>query len=250
MRRLNAVFLSVVLVLTLSSCRAEVQDNNDRSTDEVHQTGEPQVYDIEIVSELGKSTEEVKDTQTIVWLGDSLTQGSLGDRNDNIPNAPYEKLKKLVAPVRVEGYGLYGYDTHYIFDTYYIYKGYIDEYNNYQGVDINNTYIIWVGSNDWVNAGQANAETQPVIDEIDKFLTGYGEVKNYIIIGTTSRHEMGDLYKSINNDLKEHYGEHFLDIINIIDEYGYSEDRVHLSQASYDAVAEAVFQKLEALGYI
>lgn len=245
------------LVLTLSCCNAKKGEYNDSTVNE-----QSSVHDIEVVSELSNPIEaepqqtaslgsyDVGDEPTIVWLGDSLTQGSLGERNDNIPNAPYERLKKLVAPIPVEGYGLYGYDTYYIFDTYYIYKGYLDEWNNYHGVDINNIYVIWVGSNDWVNSGKANSETQPVINEIDKFLTDFGDVEKYVVIGTTSRYEIGDLYLSINNDLRAHYGEHYLDIISVIDEYGYSEDQVHLSQASYDAVAEAVFRKLKTLGYI
>lgn len=38
---------------------------------------------------------ETASTKAIVWLGDSLTQGSLGHKNDNLANAPYEKLKSL-----------------------------------------------------------------------------------------------------------------------------------------------------------
>ena len=182
-------------------------------------------------------------TKAIVWLGDSLTQGSLGDNNDNLPGAPYETLKKLVN-VPVEGYGLYGTNTH---DIFWAYRD-EDHYN--QKVDPAKTYIFWVGSCDWCPEEGPNANTAPVIAEIDNFIAQNGGVKNYIVIGTTSRHRLGDLYIPINKDLAAHYGQHYMDCIDLINKYGYSPDRTHLSQATYDAVAMAVFQKLKTLGYI
>ncbi len=180
--------------------------------------------------------------QPIVWLGDSLTQGSLGDENDNLPNAPYEKLKKKVS-VPVEGYGFYGYKTHDIFWVY------TDETQLNQEIDPHKTYIFWVGSCDWCPDEGPNTNTAPVIDEIDRFLAR-GSVKNYIVIGTTSRWRLGDNYIAINKDLSAHYGKHYMDVIDIINKYGYSPDNTHLSQATYDAVANAVYEKLKALGYI
>lgn len=182
-------------------------------------------------------------SKKIVWLGDSLTQGSLGDDNDNLANAPYEKLKTMTS-VPVEGYGLYGYKTNTIFWVYV--DG--DHYN--QEVDPDNTYIFWVGSNDWVVDGVPNADTAPVISQIDDFLTKFGTIDKYIVIGTTSRYELGDMYKSINKDLAAHYGDHYLDVIDIINKYGYGSDNIHLTQATYDAVAKAVYEKLKQLGYI
>ena len=182
-------------------------------------------------------------TKAIVWLGESLTQGSLGDNNDNLPGAPYETLKKLVK-VPVEGYGLYGTNTH---DIFWAYRD-EDHYN--QKVDPDKTYIFWVGSCDWCPEEGPNANTAPVIAEIDNFIAQNGGVKNYIVIGTTSRHRLGDLYIPINKDLAAHYGVHYMDCIDIINKYGYSPDRTHLSQATYDAVANAVYQKLKTLGYI
>ena len=181
--------------------------------------------------------------QPIVWLGDSLTQGSLGDKNDNLPGAPYEKLKTLVN-VPVEGYGYYGWNTHDVLWYYTASEGLG------QKADPNKTYIFWLGSNDWVVDGEPNSNTAPVIAEIDRFLHLEGEIKNYIVIGTTSRHRLGDLYVPINSDLAAHYNIHYMDVIDIINKYGYSEDNTHLSQASYDAIAVAVFNKLKALGYI
>jgi len=180
----------------------------------------------------------------IVWLGDSLTQGSLGDDNDNLPNAPYERLKSLVS-VPVTGIGLYGRTTHEVLWAY------SDEDHYNQEADPNKTYIFWLGSNDWVAGDVANSNTAPVINEIDSFLDAYdGRINNYIIIGTTSRAGIKDLYIPINNDLKAHYGEHYMDVMDIINKYGYSEDMTHLSQESYDAIADAVYEKLKSLGYI
>ena len=182
--------------------------------------------------------------QPLVWLGDSLTQGSLGDKDDNLENAPYVRLAELVQ-VPVEGIGLYGYTTGEVLWTY------VDGDHYDQEADPKKTYIFWLGSNDWVTDDGANSDTAQVISQIDDFLDSYdGPVKNYIVIGTTSRHELGDLYKNINKDLYEHYKEHYMDVIDIIDKYGYTEDKTHLTQASYDAVADAVYEKLKELGYI
>ena len=183
-----------------------------------------------------------KKTQTIVWLGDSLTQGSLGDENDNLANAPYVRLRNKV-DVPVEGYGFWGYNTHDIFWAYQ------DTYG--QKVDPNKIYILWVGSCDWVVDGVSpNSKTGPVISEIDNFLSKNGGVRNYIVLGTTSRHRLGDRYIKINKDLSDHYGSHYMDVIDIINKYGYSSDRTHLSQASYNAIADAVYNKLKSLKYL
>ena len=191
------------------------------------------------VEESGKLT-----GQPIVWLGDSLTQGSLGDKDDNLENAPYERLKSLV-DVPVFGLGEYGHTTHEVLWEY------CDSDHYDQAADPDKTYIFWLGSNDWVTGDGANSDTKPVIDEIDGFLDAYdGAIRNYIVIGTTSRYEIGDHYIDINKDLADHYGEHYLDVIDIIDKYGYVEDKTHLTQASYDAVADAVFEKLKELKYI
>ncbi len=189
------------------------------------------------------NTESSAKAKAIVWLGDSLTQGSLGDENDNLANAPYEKLKQMVN-VPVEGYGMYGWKTHDIFWAY------IDEAHFNQDVDPEKTYIFWVGSCDWCPDDSVNSDTAPVIAEIDGFLARGGGIKNYIVLGTTSRWRLGDLYIPINKDLAAHYGNHYMDVIDIINKYGYSPDNTHLSQGSYDAIAAAVYEKLKSLGYI
>ncbi len=269
-KNLTTVFIAASMILVLSACNKEpvqttppapsedssievvsidpaVSDDNvsvSESVNDPEPVEEAETTDNDADTAASKDHINKADAQPIVWLGDSLTQGSMGDDNDNLPNAPYEKLKKLAAPVPVEGYGLYGYNSHDIFWVY------VDSDHFNQDVDPNKTYVLWVGSNDWVTPDGANSNTQPVIDEIDTFLTKFGEVKSYIIIGTTSRISLGDLYKPINEDLKAHYGEHYMDVIDIINKYGYNGDNTHLTQESYDAVAEAVYEKLIELGYI
>ena len=210
----------------------------EEMAEEVAETPAAEISKTEVSSE-----KTVSKPKAIVWLGDSLTQGSLGDKDDNLANAPYVRLQKKV-DVPVEGYGFYGYNTHDIFWVY------TDETQLAQQIDPAKVYIVWVGSCDWAPSEGPNANTAPVIKQIDDFLAHNGGVKNYIVIGTTSRLRLGDLYIPINNDLKAHYGIHYMDCIDIINKFGYSEDRTHLSQASYDSIADAVYDKLKALGYI
>lgn len=191
----------------------------------------------------GKEEEKKSGAQPIVWLGDSLTQGSLGEDEDNLANAPYVRLAKKVS-VPVEGYGLFGFNTNDIF------RAYTSPKELGQTIDPNKTYILWVGSNDWVAFGDPNADTGHVMERIDQFLAEKGGIKQYIVMGTTSRYKLGDLYIPINQDLAAHYGVHYMDVIDIINQYGYSPDNTHLSQASYDAIADAVYAKLKAMGYI
>lgn len=216
---------------------APSDENTDEASEETEEVTEVTLEDAEA------APSGVIANQPIVWLGDSLTQGSLGDDNDNLANAPYERLKKRVN-VPVEGYGMYGYTTHEVLWTY------TDAAHLNQKADPNKTYIFWLGSCDWAPPDSVNSNTAPVIKEIDRFINLDGGIKNYIVIGTTSRWRLGDLYIPINKDLAAHYGVHYMDVIDIINKYGYSEDNTHLSQASYDAIADAVYNKLKSLGYI
>lgn len=188
---------------------------------------------------------------TIVWLGDSLTQGSLGHENDNLANAPYVELAKLTGRV-IEGYGYYGYKTHDIFWVY------VDENHENQKKDPAKTYVFWVGSNDWVVDGKTNDDAQTVIDEIDSFVSG-GGITKYIVLGTTARYELRkdyksnggvDLYQSINDQLKEHYGDKYLDVNSVISiDDGYGPDNIHLTQESYNEVASLVDKKIKEMGW-
>ncbi len=188
----------------------------------------------------------------IIWLGDSLTQGSLGDRDDNLDYAPYIKLGELVKPYgnTVEGYGYYGYNTHDILWTY-------GETLNGQPKDKDAIYIFWCGSNDWVVDDIPNTETAGVMAEIDNFLANNGApIEKYVVIGTTARLQLreGELYNIINAALASHYGNHYIEVNDMIDtdtmDGGYVIDAVHLKQESYDKVAARVFEKLKSLGYI
>lgn len=184
---------------------------------------------------------------TIVWIGDSLTQGSLGHDNDNLPNAPFNRLAELTG-LKVEGFGFYGYNTH---DVFWCYK---DETQCNQSVDGNKTYIFWVGLNDWAGGEGITTDTELVIMEIDAIISR--GLEDYVVIGPTARKELRQTigekaaYESINEDMKKHYQEHFLDILDIVTLDGFGQDGIHLNQDAYDRVAEAVYDKLLDLGYL
>ena len=256
--KINIVIILLATLFVINGCASAIQpsqkpekkigvvnsENADQSEDEnnLPEISDDQVMSNEIITEETTDTPSVNKHTAIVWLGDSLTQGSLGHNNDNLANAPYERLKKNV-DIPVEGYGMYGVNTHDIFWVYH------DESQMNQKIDNNKIYVFWVGSNDWVVDGEPNSNTEPVIKDIDKFIAD-GDLTDYVVIGTTSRWKLGDLCIPINNDLRDHYGEHYLDIIDIINKFGYCEDNTHLSQASYDSIADAVLDKMKALGYI
>lgn len=186
--------------------------------------------------------------KTIVWLGDSLTQGSLGDSNDNLENAPYVRLAKLSGR-NVEGFGFYGHDTGGVLWMYGA-----EAWAN-QTTDPTKTYVFWVGSNNWVQSGGIiNDDTDAVIERLNSFVEGYG-IEHYIFLGTTARKELRNningvpAYKSINSKLEKYYGERYMDVIDVIGENGYGPDEIHLTQEAYDKVADAVYKKLKKLNY-
>lgn len=190
-----------------------------------------------------------KKDYTIVWIGDSLTQGSLGEVDDNLPNAPYEKLKEITGN-NVEGFGYYGYNTH---DIFWFFS---DEEHGNQKKDPGKVYVFWCGSNDWVVNGVGNTDASSVISQIDNFLAN-GGINKYIVMGTTQRLELrGDsddynLYDMINAQLQDHYKEHYFNVTDIISiKTGYGPDRIHLTQESYDNVAEKLAEKLREMNYL
>jgi hypothetical protein len=183
----------------------------------------------------------------IVWLGDSLTQGSLGDMDDNLKHAPYVRLKKLCADRGdvVEGFGYYAYVTSDIFWRY-------DEfYENGDPKDPEKVYVLWVGSNDFALSPDPLSAVPEVTAQIDKFVGG--GIDKYIVLSHLPRAETRPegLYKEINAALEKKYGERFLDITSCAPfPDGFQSDEVHLTQSSYNNVADAVYEKLIEMGYI
>lgn len=175
--------------------------------------------------------EQKKDIPDIVWLGDSLTQGSLGDdnHNQNNPQAPWRVLGEI-SGLNVAGAGFYGYTTHDIFWAY-------GEYNGIKDPDI--TYIYWVGSNDFY---QSPDNIGSVIEEIDNFNRNVG-ITDFLVLGTTNRHDMDpNAYIPINKTFEETYGDKYLDIMPYVE---YGPDGIHLTESSYAAIARAVYDKLK-----
>lgn len=176
------------------------------------------------------------DEPEIIWIGDSLTQGSLGDDNfnKNNPQAPWRVLGEISGR-NVAGVGFFGYKTSDIFWAY-------TEYNGIK--DPNIIYIYWVGSNDF----RASVDSVPnVIQETDKFTGSVGTTR-YIFLGTTNRGDMDPTaYIGINQQLEKYYGAHYLDIMPYVE---FGPDGVHLTESSYRRVAEAVYDKLKKMGYL
>ena len=169
----------------------------------------------------------------IIWLGDSLTQGSLGDdnHNENNPQAPWRVLKEISGR-NVAGCGFFGYTAHDIFWTY-------GEYNGVKDPGI--IYVYWVGSNDF---HESPDNIKYVIEEIDRFNNNVG-ISRFLVLGTTNRHDMDpNAYIPINQCFAEYYGEKYLDIMPYVE---FGDDGVHLTADSYHKVAEAVYAKLKEL---
>lgn len=182
-----------------------------------------------------EDTSDVNLPNKLVWIGDSLSQGSLGDDNFNTDNpwAPYYALQKHV-DIPVDGYGYYGYVSH---DCLW-------KFGQDGGVkDPNTLYIFWVGSNDF---REGVKETDTVIYEIDNFLAN-GNLTRYLVLGTTNREEIRDNgeYIEINNKLAEYYKDRFLDIMPYVE---FGPDMLHLTKESYTRVGDAVYEKLHSMG--
>lgn len=166
----------------------------------------------------------------IIWLGDSLTQGSLGDDNgnENNPQAPWRVIAKN-HEVNIIGYGYYGYNTHDIFWKF-------GEDGGQKKSE--NIYVFWVGSNDFVQSEDAITD---VIGEINRFIDA-GIITEYIVIGTTDREELGrNKAVAINEVFKNTYGSKYLDILNYVE---YGPDGIHLTENSYYKIGEAVYSKI------
>lgn len=173
------------------------------------------------------------DFSGVVWIGDSLSQGSLGDNNfnKNNPQAPWRVLGDI-SGWEVWGAGFYGYNTSDILWAY-------SEYNGIR--DPGYIYVFWVGSNDF---RESPDNVDSVIEQTDSFITN-NSIDKYLILGTTNRGDMDpNAYIGINRRLSERYGDRYLDIMPYV-KYGY--DGVHLTEDSYAAIAEAVYQKLTQL---
>ena len=102
-----------------SDISATAEENSeDDKTDVADENESTDVVDEE------NATAEDADKPQIVWIGDSLTQGSLGDDNHNMdnPQAPWRVLGEI-SGWDVSGAGFSGYKTHAIFWAYGEYNG-------------------------------------------------------------------------------------------------------------------------------
>ena len=243
------MFVAILALCGCASAKSNTEVNNESIMEEVPQ--EEIVVDDESIEDITEASQEEVSTEnnpSIVWLGDSLTQGSLGDEYDNLPGAPCVLLMNKHG-LDVDGYGFYGYDTGTVL---WCYK---DEERENQTVDPKKVYIFWLGSNDWVVAGEPNTDAESVITKLDDFINN-GQLDKYIVMGTTARYELrveedGQfMYEIINDKLKNHYKEHYMDVIDIIGDDGYGPDQIHLKASTYEKVSEMVYNKLIDMGYV
>ena len=213
----------------------EGSDTSANITDESSDTSEDITDESSDTSE--DSQDENKNDESsftgVVWLGDSLTQGSLGDDNFNKdnPQAPWRRLADM-SGWDVDGYGYFGYNTGAI-----LWKFGEDGGEK----DPSKIYVFWVGSNDFAYS----VDTIPgVIGQIDGF-NEKGGIDKYLVLGTTNRGDMDPTaYIGINKEFSDRYGEKYLDIMPYVE---YGDDGIHLTESSYNAVAEAVYDKLKSL---
>ena len=214
---------------------AEPEQEHEESAPSEAESAEPE-QEPEATDDIEGPEDSVKaksGNPDIIWLGDSLTQGSLGDdnHNENNPQAPWRVLGEI-SGLNVAGAGFYGYTASDIFWAY-------GEYNGIKDPDI--TYIYWVGSNDFY---QSPDNIGSVIAEIDKFNANVG-ITHYLVLGTTNRHDMDpNAYIGINKVFEETYGDKYLDIMPYVE---YGPDGIHLTEGSYAAIARAVYEKLPSI---
>ncbi|MCR5421683.1 MAG: hypothetical protein K6E98_11805 [Lachnospiraceae bacterium] len=218
------VTIITFIVLSLTSCSEKKEEPNSVELTGLNTDNTANTVNTNFTS---------SDFPPIIWIGDSLTQGSLGDDNgnENNPQAPWRVLKEI-SGWNVKGYGYYGYNTHDILWAY-------GEYGGIKNPEY--IYIFWVGSNDFY---ESPANISKVIEEIDKFIANV-KIDKYLVLGTTNRGDMApDAYKSINSEFDNKYGNNYLDIMPYIK---YGPDNIHLTEESYKEVAEAVYDKLISL---
>lgn len=247
-KRLITVFFMLLLLCgLLSGCKKSKEDNKAQLD-----ANEEQINSEDVAGD----TEDKKlsydgdlSEREIVFIGDSLTQGSLGSDGDNLDNSP-AKILSRISGHKVEEYGFYGYNTH---DIFWVYR---DETQKNQTVDSKKVYIFWVGSNDFVVDKIPNCDASLVIEEIDKIINA-GELYDYLVLGTTARIELRvdneegvKMYDAVNRQFEEHYKEHYLDVLDIITDKGYGPDSIHLTMDAYERVANAVYDRLINLQYI
>ena len=240
----NRMVLGIITVMLVAStiltgCRDNTKAESQAVEEEIVQeeTGvAKEAEELPTVDEVPEAEiEEVSEVVSktlpqIVWLGDSLTQGSLGDNNENVnnPQAPWRVLGEKYK-LDVVGYGYYAYVAHDIFWRY----------GEDGGIkDPGKIYVFWVGANDFTESA-ANLAT--VIDEIDRFVTA-GGIDKFMVLGTTNREIISpeDL-KLINNGFENHYPNQYLDIVEYVE---FGPDGTHLTPASYERIADAVYDEL------
>lgn len=232
--RILKISLISLLISLLCACgNADAQAPVDSVSSEAPQEDIKEVtpdVTTETSEEVTQEANSITELPPIIWLGDSLTQGSLWDDNGNVnnPQAPWRVIADKY-DVDITGYGYYGYNTHDI----------LWKYGEDGGQKISdNIYVFWVGSNDFVQSADTITD---VIGEIDRFVEA-GSITKYVVIGTTDREALGrDKAVAINKVFEDTYGSKYLDILEYVE---YGPDKTHLTADSYAQIADAVYNKI------
>lgn len=206
-----------------SESDSEASETSDEQTDTSDKEENKESDDKE-------DTESSKKLPRVIWLGDSLTQGSLGDDNGNVnnPQAPWRVVASKYG-IDIIGYGYYGHNTH---DLLWRYGEDGGKKNS------ENIYVFWAGSNDFVNSENG---INDVLYEINRFVEA-GNIDKYIVMGTTDREALGrEKAVAINSMLKQAYGSKYLDILDYVE---FGPDQTHLTVNSYSRIADVVYNKI------
>lgn len=134
--------------------------------------------------------------------------------------------------------------------------------------------VIWAGSNDGIESEENIPSLAKKIDE----MIAFQNTDKYVVVSLTSRHARIPLVDKINDNLKNHFGDHYLDLrsymvdnalnqLNIeptdldkkaieIRDVPYSlrfsleEDENHGNAYFYSIAGEQIYKKLQELGYL
>lgn len=134
--------------------------------------------------------------------------------------------------------------------------------------------VIWAGSNDGIETEENVPSLAKKIDE----MIAYQQCEKYVVVSLTSRHSRIPLVDKINDNLENHYGEHYLDlrsymVDNALDQLDitptdydkkaievrdvpYSlrmsldEEENHGNAHFYRIAGEQIYKKMQELGYL
>lgn len=210
-----------------------------------HECGSPENDHFDMVCDDRK-----EEKPKLIFLGDSMTVSFC--RDDFFSPPTYEKVADqlgLEYEVALKEWDAVGATIEQIL-----------EHN--PSTDSSNVYIIWTNSNfNGQHGTDVNTVTNGVVNKIKEGIINKG-IDKYIVVGTQNSKEtksaFNDTYTEINRILADNFGDHFLDINDIVvagplssNDWGsdWCSDRIHFSDSGYTKVADAIANKIREMGY-